>query len=111
MVGGDYIERNFRALSRGGRLVNIAFQKGMAAEVNFGLMMLKRLTFMATTLRARPDEEKENIRDALKARVWPLIDSGRMRPVIDHIFPLRQAQAAHERMAASRHIGKILLAL
>ena len=111
MVGGDYIERNFRALSRGGRLVNIAFQKGMTAEVNFGPMMMKRLTFMATMLRARPDEEKERIRDALKARVWPLVDSGRIRPVIDHVFPLGQAQEAHERMAASRHIGKILLAL
>ena len=111
MVGGDYIERNFRALSRGGRLVNIAFQKGMTAEVNFGPMMMKRLTFMATMLRARPSEEKGRIRDALRAEVWPLIDAGRVRPVIDRIFPLDQAQAAHERMAASLHIGKILLAL
>ena len=111
MVGGDYIERNFRALSRGGRLVNIAFQKGMTAEVNFGPMMMKRLTFMATMLRARPGEEKGRIRDALRAEVWPLIDAGRVRPVIDRIFPLDQAQAAHERMAASLHIGKILLAL
>lgn len=111
MVGGDYVERNLRALARGGRLVNIAFQKGITAEVNFGPMMMKRLTFMATTLRARPDAEKSHIRDALKAAVWPLIDSGRVWPVIDQIFPLEQAQAAHERMAASLHIGKILLAV
>lgn len=111
MVGGDYIERNFRALSRGGRLINIAFQKGMTAEVNFGPMMMKHLTFMATMLRARPGEEKGRIRDALKAEVWPLIVAGRVRPVIDSKFPLEQAQAAHERMAASRHIGKILLTL
>jgi NADPH2:quinone reductase len=111
MVGGDYIERNFRALARGGRLVNIAFQKGMTAEVNFAPMMMKRLTFMATTLRARPDAEKELIRNALRARVWPLLDQGRIRPVIDCILPLAEAQSAHERMAASRHIGKILLTL
>ena len=83
----------------------------MTAEINFGPMMMKRLTFMATTLRARPDAEKGGIRDALKATVWPLIDSGGVRPVIDRIFPLEQAQAAHERMAASLHIGKILLAV
>jgi putative PIG3 family NAD(P)H quinone oxidoreductase len=111
MIGGDYVERNFRALSHGGRLVNIAFQNGMTAEVNFGPMMLKRLTFMATMLRARPVEEKGRIRDALRSEVWPLIDAGRIRPVIDSMFPLERAQAAHERMAASRHIGKILLTL
>lgn len=109
MVGGDYIGRNFRALARLGRLVNIAFQKGATAEVNFAPMLLKRLSFAATTLRGRSDAEKTRIRDALLARVWPLIAEGRIRPVVDSIFRLADAQAAHARMAAGGHIGKILL--
>jgi NADPH2:quinone reductase len=110
MVGGDYIGRNFRALATLGRLVNIAFQKGMTAEVNFAPMLMKRLSFMATTLRGRSTDEKGRIRDALKTRVWPMIESGRIRPVIDKVFPLGEAQTAHQRMASSVHIGKILLA-
>lgn len=109
MVGGDYIEKNFHAAARGGRIVNIAFQRGIKAEVNFAPMMMKRLSFMATTLRARPNIEKGAIRDALAAEVWPLIAEGRIKPVIDRILPLTEAQAAHARMAGSDHIGKILL--
>jgi NADPH:quinone reductase-like Zn-dependent oxidoreductase len=89
--------------------VNIAFQKGATAEVNFVPMLLKRLSFMATTLRGRSVGEKAVIRDALKERVWPLLEDGRVRPVIDRIFPLAEAQSAHQRLAASVHIGKILL--
>jgi NADPH2:quinone reductase len=111
MVGGDYIERNFRALARQGRLVNIAFQGGMSAQVNFGLMLMKRLSFMATTLRGRTVAEKTAIRDALARDVWPPIAAGRIKPVIDRVFPLAEAQAAHARMAQSAHIGKILLKL
>lgn len=111
MVGGDYIEKNFRAASRGGRIVNIAFQRGIKAEVNFAPMMMKRLSFMATTLRARPNDEKGGIRDALLQEVWPLIAEGRIKPIVDKVFPLAEAQAAHARMAASDHIGKILLQL
>ena len=109
MVGGDYIERNFRALGVWGRLVNIAFLGGMTATVNFGLMLMKRLSFLATTLRARPNAEKGAIRDALLREVWPLIEAGKIKPVVDHIYPLAEAQAAHERMNTSGHIGKILL--
>lgn len=109
MVGGEYIERNFRALGVWGRLVNIAFLGGMTATVNFGLMLMKRLSFLATTLRARPNAEKGAIRDALAREVWPLIEAGKIKPVVDHIYPLAEAQAAHERMKASSHIGKILL--
>jgi NADPH2:quinone reductase len=109
MVGGDYIERNFRALAMQGRLVNIAFQKGAKAEVNFALMLTKRLSFLATTLRARSNQEKECIRNAVRTNVWPLICEGRIKPVIDGVFPLADAQAAHERMRAGHHIGKILL--
>jgi NADPH:quinone reductase len=109
MVGGDYIEKNFHAAARGGRIVNIAFQRGIKAEVNFAPMMMKRLSFMATTLRARLNIEKGAIRDSLAAQVWPLIADGRIRPVVDQVFPLADAQAAHARMAKSDHIGKILL--
>jgi NADPH:quinone reductase len=111
MVGGDYIEKNFRTAARLGRIVNIAFQSGIRAEVNFGPMMMKRLSFMATTLRARSNAEKGAIRDAVWREVWPLIDTGAIKPVIDRTFPLAEAQAAHARMAGSAHIGKILLTL
>jgi putative PIG3 family NAD(P)H quinone oxidoreductase len=109
MVGGDYIERNFAAAAHKGRIVNIAFQKGATATVNFGLMLQKRLTFAATTLRGRSNVEKGAISDALLKTVWPLIEAGRITPVIDSTFPLAEAQAAHERMAGGGHIGKILL--
>jgi len=108
-VGGDYIEKNFRTAARSGRIVNIAFQGGMKAEVNFGLMLMKRLSLMATTLRARSKTEKGAIRDAVLHQVWPLIETGSIKPVVDRIFPLADAQAAHTRMAGSSHIGKILL--
>jgi NADPH2:quinone reductase len=81
----------------------------MKAEVNFGLMLMKRLTFMATTLRTRSNAEKGAIRDALLKEVWPLIEAGKIKPVVDRAFPLADAQAAHTRMASSEHIGKILL--
>lgn len=109
MVGGDYIEKNFRAAAIWGRIVNIAFQKGMVAEVNFASMLMKRLSFMATTLRARSNEEKGAIRDAVRREVWPLIEAGKIRPVVDHVFPLAEAGAAHARIAESAHIGKLLL--
>jgi len=111
MVGGDYIERNFRAAAKLGRIVNIAFPKGIKAEVNFGPMMMKRLSFTATTLRGRTNAEKGAIRDAVLREVWPLIARGQIKPVIDSTYPLAEAQAAHVRMAGSSHIGKILLTM
>lgn len=109
MVGGDYIERNFHAAAMGGRIVNIAFQSGMSATVNFAPMLRKHLTLSATTLRPRSNQEKGAIRDALLGEVWPLIELGRIKPVIDRTFPLAGAQAAHARMKEGEHIGKILL--
>lgn len=109
MVGGDYIEKNFRAAAIWGRIVNIAFQKGMVAEVNFAPLLMKRLSLMGTTLRARSDAEKGAIRDALAREVWPLIEAGKIRPVVDRVYPLAEAGAAHARVAASGHIGKLLL--
>lgn len=109
MVGGDYIEKNFRAAAIWGRIVNIAFQKGMVAEVNFASMLMKRLSLLATTLRARSNEEKGAIRDAVRREVWPLIEAGKIKPVVDAVLPMAQAQEAHSRIAESRHIGKLLL--
>jgi NADPH:quinone reductase-like Zn-dependent oxidoreductase len=92
-----------------GRIVNIAYQSGMTATVNFAPMLMKRLSLLATTLRARSDDEKGAIRDAVLREVWPLIEAGKIRPVVDHTYPLAEADAAHRRMASSAHIGKILL--
>ncbi len=110
MVGGDYIQRNMSAAALWGRIVNIAYQSGMQANVNFAPMLMKRLSLLATTLRARSNQEKGAIRDALEREVWPLIEAGRIKPVIDRVYPLHQAQDAHARMAGSGHIGKLLLA-
>ncbi|MDE1939099.1 MAG: NAD(P)H-quinone oxidoreductase [Alphaproteobacteria bacterium] len=111
MVGGDYIERNFHAAALWGRIVNVAYQSGSRATVDFSLMLRKRLTLAATTLRPRSNEEKGAIRDALLKEVWPLVEAGRIKPLIDGTFPIADAQAAHARMASSHHIGKILLTL
>jgi putative PIG3 family NAD(P)H quinone oxidoreductase len=112
MVGGDYVQRNIEAAAFWGRIVNIAYQKGSRAEVDFRPVLTKRLTLAATTLRARTPVQKQAIRDALLEQVWPLLGAGgRLHPVIDRVFPLDQAQKAHETMAAGGHIGKILLSL
>lgn len=111
MVGGDYIERNFKAAARDGRIVNIAFLNGSSAEVNFMLLMLKRLTLTGSTLRIRPVEDKAKIADALLEHVWPLLENGTIKPLIDSVFPLSQASKAHAAMEASQHIGKIILSV
>jgi len=111
MVGGDYIQRNMSAAALWGRIVNIAYQSGMQATVNFAPLLMKRLSLLATTLRARTNEEKGAIRDAVWREVWPLLEAGKIRPVVDRTFPLAEAAAAHARMAKSEHIGKILLTL
>lgn len=109
MVGGEYIQRNMSAAAIWGRIVNIAYMSGMQANVNFAPMLMKRLSLLATTLRARSNDEKGAIRDALLKEVWPLIDAGRIKPIVAKTFPLAEAQAAHTLMASSSHIGKILL--
>lgn len=109
MVGGDYIGRNFEAAAFKGRIVNLAFQKGAKAEVNFAPMLAKRLTLAATTLRGRTIDEKRAIRDAVQAAVWPLVEAGQIKPVIDTVYPLAEADAAHARMRQGGHIGKIML--
>jgi NADPH2:quinone reductase len=110
MVGGDYVMRNLQALARLGRLVNIAYQKGAKVEIDFRLVQGRLLTLGATGLRGRPDAEKAPIRDQLAREVWPLFDQGKLKPVTHRVFPLGEAQAAHNLMRDSAHIGKILLA-
>jgi putative PIG3 family NAD(P)H quinone oxidoreductase len=109
MVGGDYIERNYEAAAVEGRIVQIAFQSSPKATVDFRRIMLKRLTHTGSTLRARSVPDKGAIARAVEQHVLPLIAAGKVRPVIDGTFPLAQASAAHARMEASAHIGKIVL--
>ena len=109
MVGGDYIERNYEAAAIDGRIVQIAFLGSSKATVDFRRLMLKRLTHTGSTLRARSVADKAAIARAVEDRVLPLIAAGKVRPLIDSTFPLREAAAAHAKMEASTHIGKIVL--
>jgi NADPH2:quinone reductase len=109
MVGGDYIDRNYEAAAVEGRIVQIAFQGSSRASVDFRRIMLKRLHHTGSTLRARSIADKTAIARAVEERVWPLIASGRARPVMDQTFPLADAARAHARMEAGAHIGKIVL--
>ncbi len=109
MVGGAYIPRNIRALALEGRLVMIAFLGGAKAELNFARIMMKRLEITGATLRPQSDQAKAEIAEALNARVWPLLASGKIRPIMDQSFPLEEASAAHARIESPEHIGKITL--
>lgn len=109
MVGGDYIARNLRCLATDGRLVQIAFLTGPKAEINFAPMMMKRQTITGSTLRPQSDEAKAAIARDLRTKVWPLLETGRIAPVMDQSFDLADAAKAHARMESSAHIGKIVL--
>jgi len=111
IVGGDYIDRNYEAAAVEGRIVQIAFQSSSRAIVDFRRLMFKRLTHTGSTLRARSVADKGAIARAVEAKVLPLIAAGRVKPVIDSTFPLREAAAAHARMESGQHIGKIVLTL
>ncbi|PYM11092.1 MAG: NAD(P)H-quinone oxidoreductase [Verrucomicrobia bacterium] len=109
MVGGDYFPRNMDALAVEGRLVQIAFLKGARAEINLMSIMQRRLRVSGSTLRPRSVEEKGAIARAVYKEVWPLIESGQVRPVIHATFPLASAAEAHQLMETGSHIGKIIL--
>ena len=109
MVGGDYVARNLRCLALEGRLVQIAFLQPSKVDVDWMPLMLKRLTFTGSTLRARPPADKARLANELRSRIWPHLESGRMLPVIHQVFELDQASQAHELMESSTHIGKIML--
>ena len=109
MVGGPYFPKNIRLLADEGRLVQIALMQGSKAEVDFRSLLLKRVTLTGSTLRPRSVEEKTKIAQSLQKNVWPLMESGAIRPIIHQTFPLKQASEAHVLMESSAHIGKILL--
>lgn len=109
MVGGDYIDKNIRALADDGRLVNIGYQSGSQVTTDMMRVMLKRLTITGSTLRVRTTEVKGAIARAVETKVLPLVTSGKVKVVIDSTFPLTRAADAHARMESSQHIGKIVL--
>jgi NADPH2:quinone reductase len=111
MVGGDYVERNYAAAALDGRIVQIAFLKGQKAVVDLRPIMTKRLIHTGSTLRPRSPAEKAAIAEALRAKVWPLLEAGRCWPVIDSVFPLSEVAKAHERIESAEHVGKVVLTM
>ena len=109
MVGGDYLPRNLQCLAEDGRHVSIAVLNGPKAEIFIPLIMMKRLTLTGSTLRARSLSFKSLVADEIARTVWPHVEAGRLKPVIDRVFPLAEAAAAHARMDAGEHVGKIVL--
>jgi NADPH:quinone reductase-like Zn-dependent oxidoreductase len=109
MVGGDYLPRNLASLADEGRHVSIAFQRGAKGEVLLPDVMRRRLTLTGSTLRPRSVEFKTMVADEITRTVWPYVEGGRLKPVIDSIFPLDRAAEAHARMEAGEHVGKIVL--
>ena len=111
MVAGDYVARNLKCLAEDGRHVTIAVQGGVRAELNMAMVMSRRLTLTGSTLRPRSDQFKALLAAEIGREVWPLVESGELRPVMDRTFPLAEAAAAHARMEAGDHFGKIVLAV
>jgi len=109
MVGGDYVPKELKCMADDGRLVFIAFLRGMKTELDIMLVMRKRLTLTGSTLRPRPVAFKGAIAKSLREKIWPLIERGRIKPEIFKTFPLEQAADAHRLMESSQHIGKIVL--
>lgn len=109
IMGGSYLGANLRSLTTGGRLVIIGLMGGRTAELDLGRMLVKRLSVQATTLRSRPAAEKAVIVSGVLEQVWPLVEKGDIRPVVDRALPLEDAAEAHRVMESSAHTGKILL--
>ncbi|MBS4051960.1 MAG: NAD(P)H-quinone oxidoreductase [Methylomonas sp.] len=109
MIGGDYLPRNLKCLAVEGRLVQIAIQNGAKSEVNLWHIMLKRQTITGSTLRGREDSFKAKIALQLREKVWPLLEAGKLKPRIDSVLPLADAEQAQARMAGNQHFGKIVL--
>ena len=110
IVGGPYLARNVAALATGGRLLVVSTQGGTSAELDLQMLMRKRASILASTLRARPSAEKAAIVAGVREQVWPLISAGRVRPVTDRVLPMADAADAHRVMEQGTHVGKILLA-
>lgn len=111
MVGGDYVPRNLACLAEDGRHVTIAFQRGAKAEIDISHLMRRRLTMTGSTLRARSADFKAALADEIHKTLWPRLSSGAWKPAMDQAFPLADAAAAHARMQAGAHVGKIVLTI
>jgi putative PIG3 family NAD(P)H quinone oxidoreductase len=111
MVGGPYIQKNLNILNERGRCLMIAFLQGPQVQLNLMRLMLKRLTLTGSTLRSRSNEEKARIAQAVEKGVWPWIEAGRVKPVIDSTFPLAEAEQAHARLQSGAHAGKVVLTI
>jgi NADPH2:quinone reductase len=109
MVGGDYVDRDLSCLAPRGRIVVIATQGGAQGTIHLGRLMQKRATITGSTMRPRTVEDKAVIARELRERVWPLIESGKVKPVLDSVFPLEAAAEAHRRLESGSHVGKIVL--
>jgi NADPH:quinone reductase-like Zn-dependent oxidoreductase len=109
MVAGDYVGRNLQCLKEDGRHVTIAVQGGVRAEVNMAHVMVRRLTLTGSTLRPRSNDFKALLAQEIHQTVWPLVESGALRPIMDRTFAMADAADAHARMEAGEHIGKIVL--
>jgi putative PIG3 family NAD(P)H quinone oxidoreductase len=109
MVGGDYIARDIDVIKTGGRLVMIAAQAGANVEINLGRIMQKRMVLTGSTLRPRNADEKARLAAAIEAKVWPWIEAGKLKTIVDETFPLAEAAKAHARLENSAHLGKVIL--
>ena len=109
MIGGDYIQKNLNVAAPEGRIVNIAFMNGFKAEVNFVSLLMKRLTLTGSTLRAQTFAQKTTMVEEIMEHVFPHLQSGAIKPIIDSIYPIEQAEEAHARMQSGQHMGKIIL--
>jgi putative PIG3 family NAD(P)H quinone oxidoreductase len=109
IIGGDYFPRNLKCLALEGRLVQIAIQNGNTSEINLWSVMAKRLTITGSTLRGRDDDFKGQITEQLRQQVWPLLENGSVKAIIDSVFPLASAELAHQRLISGQHFGKIIL--
>ncbi len=109
MVGGPYVQKNIDVMNVDGRCVQIAFLQGPQVQLNLMMVMMKRLTLTGSTLRARPVAEKARLASAVMTHVWPWVAAGKVRPVIDSVYPLEQAEEGQARMQANVHAGKIML--
>jgi len=110
MVGGDYIQRNIDVAAHGGRIVMIGFIKSYEERVSFLPIMMKRLILTGSTLRSRSVQEKAHLASTVEAEIWPLIADGRIRPVVERVFPLTEAASVHACMSQGDHTGKLALA-
>ncbi len=109
MIGGDYIQKNLNLAAPEGRIVNIAYMNGFKAEVNFAPLLMKRITMTGSTLRAQTFAQKSVMVEEILAHIFPLLESGKVKPLIDSIYPLEQVEQAHAHMQSGQHMGKIIL--